>query len=59
MRDHTKLSAFELADEVAVLTYRIYELFVRRFNIVRFLFGMRPRKKPSTTRNRGIEETAT
>lgn len=25
----------------------LYELFVRRFNIVRFLFGMRPKRKPS------------
>ena len=25
----------------------LYELFVRRFNIVRFFFGMRPKKKPS------------
>jgi hypothetical protein len=24
----------------------LYELFVRRFNIVRFFFGMRPKKKP-------------
>ena len=27
----------------------IYELFIRRFNIVRFFFGMRPKKKPSAT----------
>ncbi|MCP4627655.1 MAG: acyltransferase [bacterium] len=27
----------------------LYELFVRRFNIVRFFFGMRPKKKPSAT----------
>ena len=27
----------------------IYELLIRRFNIVRFFFGMRPKKKPSTT----------
>jgi glucan biosynthesis protein C len=27
----------------------LYELFVRRFNIVRFFFGMRPKKKPSVT----------
>jgi hypothetical protein len=27
----------------------IYELFIRRFNIVRFFFGMRPKKKPSPT----------
>jgi len=27
MRDHTKLRAFELADEVAVLTYRITRVF--------------------------------
>ena len=25
----------------------LYELLVRRFNIVRFFFGMRPKKKPS------------
>jgi acyltransferase-like protein len=27
----------------------IYELLVRRFNVVRFCFGMRPMKKPSAT----------
>jgi peptidoglycan/LPS O-acetylase OafA/YrhL len=27
----------------------LYELLVRRFNVVRFLFGMRPKKKPSVT----------
>jgi len=27
----------------------LYELFVRRFNIVRFFFGMRPKKKPTAT----------
>lgn len=27
----------------------LYELFVRNFNIDRFFFGMRPKKKPSTT----------
>ncbi|CAB1058065.1 hypothetical protein D1BOALGB6SA_2821 [Olavius sp. associated proteobacterium Delta 1] len=27
----------------------LYELFVRRFNIVRFFFGMRAKKKPSAT----------
>ena len=27
----------------------VYELLVRRFNVVRFFFGMRPRKKPSAT----------
>jgi hypothetical protein len=27
----------------------LYELFVRRFNIVRFFFGMRPKKKPPAT----------
>jgi hypothetical protein len=26
-----------------------YELLIRRFNIVRFFFGMRPKKKPSET----------
>jgi hypothetical protein len=28
------------------LTLALYELLVRRFNVVRFLFGMRPRKQP-------------
>jgi peptidoglycan/LPS O-acetylase OafA/YrhL len=28
----------------------LYELFVRRFNVVRFFFGMRPRKKPPAPR---------
>ncbi len=27
----------------------LYELFVRRFNIVRFFFGMRPKQKPPAT----------
>ncbi len=27
----------------------LYELFVRRFNTIRFFFGMRPKKKPSAT----------
>ena len=31
----------------------LYELFVRRFNIVRFFFGMRPKKKPSVQRPEG------
>jgi len=29
MRDHTKLRAFELADEVAVLVYRLTAVFPR------------------------------
>jgi hypothetical protein len=36
---------------IAVVSFALimipYELFVRRFNIVRFFFGMRPKKKPS------------
>ncbi|UCE53195.1 MAG: hypothetical protein JSV31_28720, partial [Desulfobacterales bacterium] len=27
----------------------LYELPIRRFNVVRFFFGMRPKKKPSAT----------
>jgi peptidoglycan/LPS O-acetylase OafA/YrhL len=27
----------------------LYEVFVRRFNVVRFFFGMRPKRKPSAT----------
>jgi len=38
---------------IAVVSFSLimilYELFVRRFNIVRFFFGMRPKKKPSAT----------
>jgi len=30
-----------------LLIMAIYELLIRRFNIVRFFFGMRPKKKPS------------
>ena len=29
------------------LTIALYEVFVRRFNVVRFFFGMPPKKKPS------------
>ena len=31
------------------LIMALYEVFVRRFNVVRFFFGMRPKKKPSAT----------
>ncbi len=31
------------------LIMALYELLVRRFNMVRFCFGMRPKKKPSAT----------
>jgi peptidoglycan/LPS O-acetylase OafA/YrhL len=30
-----------------VVTAALYELLVRRFNVTRFLFGMRPKKKPA------------
>jgi membrane-bound acyltransferase YfiQ involved in biofilm formation len=29
-----------------VVTAALYELLVRRFNVTRFLFGMRPQKRP-------------
>ena len=36
---------------IAVISFSLimalYELLIRRFNIVRFFFGMRPKKKPS------------
>ncbi len=31
------------------LTIAMYDLLVRRFNVMRFFFGMRPKKKPSKT----------
>ena len=38
---------------IAVISFALiialYELLIRRFNIVRFFFGMRPKKKPSAT----------
>jgi hypothetical protein len=38
---------------IAVISFAlimaIYELLIRRFNIVRFFFGMRPRKKPAVS----------
>jgi len=38
---------------IAVVSFALimilYELLVRRFNVVRFFFGMRPKKKPSAT----------
>jgi len=38
---------------IAVVSFALimvlYELLVRRFNVVRFLFGMRPKKKPLVT----------
>jgi glucan biosynthesis protein C len=37
----------------------LYELFVRRFNIVRFFFGMRPKKKPPATPARHPESSMT
>jgi len=39
MRDHTKLRAFELADEVAVLVYRVTAEFPREelYNLIRAL----------------------
>lgn len=37
----------------------VYELLIRRFNIVRFLFGMRPKRKPSSITKAYAEETAT
>jgi peptidoglycan/LPS O-acetylase OafA/YrhL len=36
----------------------VYELLVKPFNGVRFLFGMRPRKKTSATPAPRLEETA-
>jgi glucan biosynthesis protein C len=30
-----------------ILIMALYELLIRRINIVRFFFGMRPKKKPS------------
>jgi len=36
----------------------LYELFVRRFNIVRFFFGMRPKKKTLATPVLGLEGTS-
>lgn len=38
-----------------VLIMALYELLVRRFNWVRFLFGMRPKKKPSAKPARSPE----
>jgi peptidoglycan/LPS O-acetylase OafA/YrhL len=35
------------------LIMTLYELFVRRFNTVRFFFGMRPKKKPPVPRPEG------
>jgi hypothetical protein len=29
-----------------VVTAALYELLVKRFNVTRFLFGMRPKKRP-------------
>jgi hypothetical protein len=39
MRDHTKLRAFELADEVAVLVYRVTAEFPREelYGLIRAL----------------------
>ena len=38
---------------IAVVSFALimvlYELLVRRFNVVRFFFGMRPKKKPPAT----------
>ncbi len=33
-----------------LLILALYELFVRRFNAIRFFFGMRPREKPPEVR---------
>ena len=47
---------------IAVVSFALimvlYELLVRRFNVVRFLFGMRPKKKPSATPVPSPGETA-
>jgi glucan biosynthesis protein C len=47
---------------IAVVSFSLimilYELFVRRFNIVRFFFGMRPKKKPSATPVLRLEGTS-
>jgi peptidoglycan/LPS O-acetylase OafA/YrhL len=37
----------------------LYELLVRRFNVVRFFFGMRPKKKPPATPDAHPAGTAT
>jgi hypothetical protein len=37
MRDHTKLRAFELADDVAVLIYRITKECTRTMNTTPFI----------------------
>jgi hypothetical protein len=36
----------------------LYELLVRRFNVVRFFFGMRPKKKLSATPVPRLEGTS-
>jgi len=47
---------------IAVVSFALimglYELLIRRFNIVRFFFGMRPKKKPSETPSPRPEGTA-
>lgn len=40
------------------LIMAVYELLIRRFNIVRFLFGMRPKRKPSSITKADAKETA-
>jgi peptidoglycan/LPS O-acetylase OafA/YrhL len=42
-----------------VLIMAIYELLIRRWNIVRFFFGMRPRRKPATVPAAKPEGTGT
>jgi hypothetical protein len=40
------------------LIMALYELLIRRFNIVRFFFGMRPKKEPPAVSTPRPEESA-
>ena len=41
-----------------VLVMALYDLSVRRFNVMRIVFGMRPKKKPLKTPDQGTEPTS-
>jgi glucan biosynthesis protein C len=45
------LKLFAVSVVSFALIMLLYELLVRRFDIVRFLFGMRPKKRPVTDKN--------
>ena len=52
----TKLTVLAVVSFLLIMV--LFELLVRRYNIVRFFFGMRPKRKPLSTAKREIQRAA-